>query len=431
MKTLLNVVSRSGALVLLMLAFTCRAAESNEPKIRPLAEPEGHQYVKAVTLRDTVIQADIAGVRMPVATLNKGQSIDVDVQQPGLYQVRFGNAQGDITPADVRILQKDKIDHLLDGLIDQASDEMEVHQKNILTKTRVPVYDSISYQPKVFAYLNSNLRYPVLGKIQDSNNVSWYLVNLADQLKYLKSSDVELDHGIPVLTYHHLLTNAENKYFRHTSTTTSDAAFNNQMAYLKQAGYQTLTMEQLDGYVHATNNLPARAVVLTFDDGLKSVYKYAYPILKKYDLNAVAFIISSRIKYFPQKWDPNTLQFLSIQEIDAMSDVFEIESHTHFLHKRAATRHPILLSKSYHNIYRDFVRSKKALAKFNHNADYLSYPFGGYNSRAIKAAKEAGYRLAVTTEQGTVQVHDNPYTLKRVYVLRTDPVQVFAEKIRN
>ncbi|MGL4771674.1 MAG: polysaccharide deacetylase family protein, partial [Plesiomonas shigelloides] len=116
---------------------------------------------------------------------------------------------------------------------------------------------------------------------------------------------------------------------------------------------------------------------------------------------------------------------------DAMSDVFEIESHTHFLHKRAATRHPILLSKSYHNIYRDFVRSKKALAKFNHNADYLSYPFGGYNSRAIKAAKEAGYRLAVTTEQGKVQVHDNPYTLKRVYVLRTDPVQVFAEKIRN
>ncbi|MGL5186985.1 MAG: polysaccharide deacetylase family protein, partial [Plesiomonas shigelloides] len=53
------------------------------------------------------------------------------------------------------------------------------------------------------------------------------------------------------------------------------------------------------------------------------------------------------------------------------------------------------------------------------------------NSRAIKAAKEAGYRLAVTTEQGKVQVHDNPYTLKRVYVLRTDPVQVFAEKIRN
>ncbi|MGL4269929.1 MAG: polysaccharide deacetylase family protein [Plesiomonas sp.] len=431
MKTLFNVVGRSSALVLLMLAFTCRVAVSAEPKISPLAEPVDHQYAKAVTLRDTVIQADIAGVRMPVATLAKGQSIDVDLQLPGLYQVRFGNALGDITPADVRILKKDKIDHLLDGLIDQASDEMELHQKNILTKTRVPVYDSISYQPKVFAYLNSNLRYPVLGKIKDSNNVSWYLINLADQLKYLKSSDVELDHGIAVLTYHHLLSNAENKYFRNTSTTTSDAAFNNQMAYLKQAGYRTLTMEQLDGYVHATNNLPARAVVLTFDDGLKSVYKYAYPILKQYDLNAVAFIISSRIKYFPQKWDPNTLQFLSIQEIDAMSDVFEIESHTHFLHKRAATRHPILLSKSYHNIYRDFVRSKKSLGKFNHQADYLSYPFGGYNSLAIKAAKEAGYRLAVTTEQGRVQVHDNPYTLKRVYVLRTDPVQVFADKIRN
>ncbi|MDA1381662.1 hypothetical protein PCI56_23365 [Plesiomonas shigelloides subsp. oncorhynchi] len=48
-------------------------------------------------------------MRMPVATLNKGQSIDVDVQQPGLYQVRFGNAQGDITAADVRILQKTRL----------------------------------------------------------------------------------------------------------------------------------------------------------------------------------------------------------------------------------------------------------------------------------------------------------------------------------
>ncbi len=62
-------------------------------------------------------------------------------------------------------------------------------------------------------------------------------------------------------------------------------------------------------------NLPARAVAITFDDGLKSVNRYAYPVLKQYGFHATAFIISSRIKRHPQKWDPKSLQFMSISEL--------------------------------------------------------------------------------------------------------------------
>ncbi len=52
-------------------------------------------------------------------------------------------------------------------------------------------------------------------------------------------------------------------------------------------------------------NLPAKSVVITFDDALKSVSCHAYPILKEYGFNATAFIISSRIKRHPQKWIRN------------------------------------------------------------------------------------------------------------------------------
>lgn len=93
------------------------------------------------------------------------------------------------------------------------------------------------------------------------------------------------------------------------------------MTWLRDQGYTTLTLYQLEGYVRNKINLPARAVVITFDDGLKSVNRYAYPVLKQYGFHATAFIISSRIKRHPQKWDPKSLQFMSISELRQIEDV--------------------------------------------------------------------------------------------------------------
>lgn len=142
--------------------------------------------------------------------------------------------------------------------------------------------------------------------------------------------DAQEDNGIPILTYHHILRDEENTRFRHTSTTTSVRAFSNQMTRLRDRGYATLTMYQLEDYIHNRANFPARAVVITFDDGLKSVSRYAYPVLKQYGMKATAFIISSRIKRHPQTWNPVSLQFMSVSELRKISDVFDFQSHTHF-----------------------------------------------------------------------------------------------------
>lgn len=108
-----------------------------------------------------------------------------------------------------------------------------------------------------------------------------------------------------------------------------------------------------------------------------------------------------------------------------------MQSHTHFLHRTDGNRQPILLSRSLHNIEFDFERSRRALSQFNPHVLYLSYPFGGYNQRAIQAAQDAGFHLAVTTVQGKVKPGDNPYTLKRLYILRTDSIQTMADRIAN
>lgn len=108
-----------------------------------------------------------------------------------------------------------------------------------------------------------------------------------------------------------------------------------------------------------------------------------------------------------------------------------MQSHTHFLHRVDTDRHPILLSRSYHNILFDFEHSRRALAQFNPHVQYLSYPFGGYNATAVQAANDAGFHLAVTTVRGKVKPGDNPFLLKRLYVLRTDSLETMSRLISN
>ena len=76
------------------------------------------------------------------------------------------------------------------------------------------------------------------------------------------------------------------------------------MAWLRDRGYATLSMAQLEGYVKNKINLPARAVVITFDDGLKSVSRYAYPVLKQYGMKATAFIVYLAHQTSPAEMEP-------------------------------------------------------------------------------------------------------------------------------
>jgi len=203
------------------------------------------------------------------------------------------------------------------------------------------------------------------------------------------------------------------------------------MTYFKQAYYDTILLYQLEAYLKNQINLPGKAVELTCDYGLKSFYRYAYLVLKYYGFRATAFIISSRIKRHPQKWKPASLQFMSISELRQVKTVFDVQSHTHFLHRTNVNRQPILLSRSPHNIEFDFERSRRALSQFNPYVLYLSYPFWGHNQQAIQAAKEVGFHMAVTTVQGKVKPGDNLYTFKRLYILRTDAIHTMAGRIAN
>ncbi|WP_333495952.1 polysaccharide deacetylase family protein [Kluyvera sp. CHPC 1.251] len=378
------------------------------------------------TTEDAAIWARIGNKTMTVGNLRAGQIIAIEPDVEDYYTFSFGFGKGFIDKEHLEPVQgKQRIE---DGLGDLNK---PLSNQNLVTWKDTPVYNAPDIGSAPFGTLAENLRYPVINKLKDRLNQTWYQIRIGERLAYISALDAQVDNGIPVITYHHILRDEENTRFRHTSTTTSVRAFSNQMTWLRDMGYTTLTMYQLEDYVHNRTNLPARAVVITFDDGLKSVSRYAYPILRQYGFKATAFIITSRIKRHPQKWAPKSLQFMSISELEEIKDVFDFQSHTHFLHRVDAQRRPILLSRSYHNILFDFAHSRRALSQFNPHVLYLSYPFGGYNATAIQAAGDAGFHLAVTTVKGKVKPGDNPMLLKRLYILRTDSLETMSRLISN
>ena len=378
------------------------------------------------TTEDATVWARIGNKTMTVGNLRAGQIIGIEPDVEDYYTFNFGFGKGFIDKGHLEPVQgRQRVE---DGLGDLNK---PLSNQNLITWKDTPVYNAPDISSAPFGTLAENLRYPVINRLKDHLNQTWYQIRIGDRLAYISALDAQPDNGIPVLTYHHILRDEENTRFRHTSTTTSVRAFSNQMTWLRDMGYTTLTMYQLEDYVHNRANLPARAVVITFDDGLKSVSRYAWPILHQYGMKATAFIISSRIKRHPQKWAPKSLQFMSISELNDIKDVFDFQSHTHFLHRVDGYRRPILLSRSYHNILFDFERSRRALAQFNPHVLYLSDPFGGYNATAVKAAGDAGFHLAVTTVKGKVKPGDNPMLLKRLYILRTDSLETMSRLVSN
>lgn len=378
------------------------------------------------TTENAAIWARIGDNTVTVGNVRAGQIISVTPVAADYYEFKFGFGTGFIDKQHLEPVQgKQRVEDSLGDLNKPLSNQ------NLITWKATPIYNAPNVGSAPFGVLAENLRYPIISKLKDRLNQTWYQIRIGERLAWISALDAQEDTGLPVLTYHHILRDEENTRFRHTSTTTSVRAFSNQMTWLRDQGYATLSMEQLEGYVRNNMNLPAKAVVITFDDGLKSVSRYAYPVLKQYGMKATAFIISSRIKGRPQKWDPKSLQFMSVSELNDIRDVFDFQSHTHFLHRVDGYKHPILLSRSEHNILIDFKRSRRALAQFNSHVLYLSYPFGGYNAKAVQAAQQAGFHLAVTTVKGKVKPGDNPFLLKRLYILRTDSLETMSRLISN
>ena len=120
---------------------------------------------------------------------------------------------------------------------------------------------------------------------------------------------------ILVLNYHQIANNSSNPL----SVSTND--FDTQMKFLVDSGCITITPDELYAGLNGEMELPPKPVLITFDDGYLDNYTNAFPILKKYNLQATIFIIPAFTSVYPgyMTWE-------QLKEMEANG--ITIESHT-------------------------------------------------------------------------------------------------------
>ncbi len=135
---------------------------------------------------------------------------------------------------------------------------------------------------------------------------------------------------VPILMYHNLAQEGSG------SDTISVQRFEEHLAALQDAGYTTITFQDLLAYVEQGTELPEKPVLLTFDDGYESNYTLAYPLLQQYQMKATIFVIGVSMgkdtyKDTGQAMIPHFTQEQAA-EMEA-SGLVAIESHGYDMHE--------------------------------------------------------------------------------------------------
>ena len=220
----------------------------------------------------------------------------------------------------------------------------------------------------------------------------------------------EISTQVPILMYHHLSEDVTN------SEMVSPEQFEAQIRALSEAGYTGVSFDELQAYVLRGEPLPEKPVVITFDDGYRSNYTLAYPILQKYGMKATIFAIgvSFGTDHYKDTDYAITPHFGAAEAAEmTASGLISIQSHTYDMHQwppyetGSAVRENILqLSSESEEAYvqaltEDFTRSRALLEDATGRpVDVLAYPAGQYSTLTQVTLQSLGVHVTLSTNPG-------------------------------
>jgi peptidoglycan/xylan/chitin deacetylase (PgdA/CDA1 family) len=196
----------------------------------------------------------------------------------------------------------------------------------------------------------------------------------------------------------------------------SPEQFEAHLAYLGQAGYETISLKQLALASKGLAPLPNRPIIITFDDGHRDQYENAFSILKKYGDIATFFI-------FTQPIDTNNVDYLSWDMVKEMHRAgMEFGSHSY--------RHLDLRGQDVDFLVYEIVGSSEAITeRTGEPVRFFSYPAGRYDALVIKVLDSAKFWGAVTTQWGATQSYHNRFELPRIRIRGNDTAEDLANKL--
>jgi peptidoglycan/xylan/chitin deacetylase (PgdA/CDA1 family) len=218
---------------------------------------------------------------------------------------------------------------------------------------------------------------------------------------------------VPILMYHRVARRNDSLPGITRRLTVDPADFQRQMTWLVAHGFRSITHRELFEALFGHRTLPARPVLITFDDGYRNVLTDAAPILDRLGIRATAFVITGRIS----NGDSSFLTWRQLRALEGLG--IEIGSHT--------VSHPDLRTLGDRALSAELINSRRRLERaLEHPVQWLAYPYGGHDARVVAAARRAGYVLASTTLAGSRQDARAPLELRRFSVVDSTGVEGLA-----
>jgi peptidoglycan/xylan/chitin deacetylase (PgdA/CDA1 family) len=179
--------------------------------------------------------------------------------------------------------------------------------------------------------------------------------------------------------------------------------FEKQLRFLKEEGYEAVSLHDLALHLTVGKPLPAKPVVLTFDDGYADAYTQAFPLLERYGFVGAFFLVTKPI----DDRNPDFLSWDQVKEMHAAGMHFEPHSWDH----------PDMRSRDYDFLVFQILGPKEAIEeRTGKTCRFYAYPSGRYDQFVIDVLRSANFWGAVLTDQGATHTADGLFELRRVRV---------------
>ncbi|WP_458650623.1 polysaccharide deacetylase family protein [Sivoneniella epilithica] len=192
---------------------------------------------------------------------------------------------------------------------------------------------------------------------------------------------------VPVMMYHDIL--PEKLVFFDVTP----QEFEQHLQLIKQKGLTPISMDQLVVHLRTGSPLPAKPILLSFDDGYKGHYDYVYPLLKKYNYPALFSIYTVKVG---KQMGRSSLNWEQLREM-VKDPLITIASHS--------VNHTVMEGLTPAQLLLETQESKRILeAELGRSIRYFTYPEGKFDKAALESVQAAGYTAALTMNDADEQL---------------------------
>ena len=222
---------------------------------------------------------------------------------------------------------------------------------------------------------------------------------------------------IPILCYHRFGDTG------HVKLTVPEKKFRQQMQYLKDNNYRVIPMSDMHKFISGKEELPKKAVIITIDDGYRSTYEIAYPILKEMDFPATLFLYTD----FAGAGD--AIKWSQARKM-AASGIMDIQPHSKSHPNMSLSKTSESNAEYKKRILEEVNNPTRKINKYVKTPLHtFAYPYGDTNKMIISHLKKKGYDLGVTVQPGGNPAYAHPYMLHRTMIFGDHSMKDFQNAL--